>query len=156
MQDTAITLHEVDEAEIREKAKIFIKTPLKPYHQHVNDVAGDICVQNPAMLSDKGELLVMARKMVHESGFQYKKKRSRSKSFGSAIDVMVKRPKVNKEMRTERITQINEELKTLNTQLGLRKNVWRLEPSKKISSCATSCLMKFLLYRRREGSSKGS
>lgn len=121
MQDTVITLHEVDEAEIREKAKIFIKTSLKPYHQRVNDAAGDICVQNPAMLLDKAELLVMARKMVHESGFQYKKKRSRSKSFGSAIDVTVKRPKVNKEMCTARIIQINEELKTLNTQLGFKE-----------------------------------
>lgn len=60
----------MNETEIREKAKIFNKEPLKPYCQRINDAAGDICVRNPAMLSDKGELCILARWVVHDSGFQ--------------------------------------------------------------------------------------
>ena len=112
----------MDEREIREKAKIYTKEPLKPYFKRINEAAGDICVRNPAILfGNKGDLLEMARKLVHDDGYQYKKKRSRSKSFGSVTDFVPKRPKVNKELRTERITHINEEVQMLNTQISFKE-----------------------------------
>ena len=36
---------------------MFRKEPLTPYQQRVNDAAGDICVQNPSILTMRGELL---------------------------------------------------------------------------------------------------
>ena len=53
----------------------------------MNDAAGDICVQNPIMLSVRGELLELARKRVNDSGYKYKNVKSRSKRFGSASSV---------------------------------------------------------------------
>lgn len=68
----------------------------------VNEAAGDICVHNPAMLTERGELLTLARQAVHDSGYQYKKKRSRSKSFGSG-EAPQKRAKVSASQRSERV-----------------------------------------------------
>ena len=79
----------------------------------MNDAAGDICVQNPIMLSVRGELLELARKLVNDSGYEYKNGKSRSKRFGSASTVeasTVKRPKLDQEFRTKRMQQIKEEV----------------------------------------------
>ena len=90
----------------------------------MNDAAGDICVQNPIMLSVRGEFLELARKRVNDSGYEYKKGKSRSKRFGSASSVEAstpKRPKLDQEFRTKRIQQIKEEVKTINTQVSFKE-----------------------------------
>ena len=90
----------------------------------MNDAAGDICVQNPIMLSVRGELLELARKRVNDSGYEYKKGKSRSKRFGSAGSVEAstpKRPKLDQEFRTKRMQQIKEEVKTINTQVSFKE-----------------------------------
>ena len=90
----------------------------------MNDAAGDICVRNPIMLSMRGELLELARKSVNDSGYEYKKGKSRSKRFGSASSVKAstpKRPKLDQEFRARRMQQIQEEVKTINTQLSFKE-----------------------------------
>lgn len=69
--------------EIRQQEKIFCKKPLTPYQQHINEAAANICLANPSMLTQRNELLKQSCEHVDKSGYQYKKRRSRSKSFGS-------------------------------------------------------------------------
>ena len=75
------------------------------------------------MLRQRGKLLEMCRVHVNESGYQYKKKRSRSKHFGTGSkgEPTSKRPKFDKDMRAERVREINEELKTLNKHLDIKQ-----------------------------------
>lgn len=97
-----------DEDEIRERAKIYKKEPLKCYHQELNKVAGDICVNDPALLfQPRDKFMERARQVLHESGFQYVKKKSRSKQFGSesSDEPAKKRTKISTEVRRQRISQ---------------------------------------------------
>ena len=70
----------VDERKMREKAIVYKKQdkrPLTSFQVAVNKAAGDICVKDPSMLAVKGDLLVLARQQVYDSGFQFKKGKSR-------------------------------------------------------------------------------
>ena len=50
----------------------------------MNKAACEICVKDPTMLlRPRDELMQQARQAVHDSGYEYVKKRSRSKHFGS-------------------------------------------------------------------------
>ena len=62
-----------NEEEIRKQAQIYQKGQLMPYQQRINEVAGEICLQNPSMLTRRGKLLEMCRLSVDKSGYQYKK-----------------------------------------------------------------------------------
>ena len=65
---------------IWEEAKLYTKVdkrPLSSFQEAVNKAAGDIYVKDPVMLKKKGDLLVLARQQVYESGFQFKKGKSR-------------------------------------------------------------------------------
>ena len=76
------------------------------------------------MLTMREELLEQARKSVNESGYQYKKGRSRSKKFGSESSAELstpKRPKLDQEFRSKRMQQIKEEIKTINTQVSFKE-----------------------------------
>ena len=69
-----------NEERIREESKIYRKDdkrPLSDYQNAINSAAGDICVRDPTMLAKKGELLALAKEQVYESGFQFKKGKSR-------------------------------------------------------------------------------
>ena len=65
----------------------------------------------------------MARLYVDEGGYQYKKKRSRSKYYGTSSEPTVKRPKFSKELRMERIQEIHEELKTVDKRIDIKKKL---------------------------------
>ena len=54
---------------------IYRKETLSPFQSSINKAAGDICVSNPSMLTQRRKLLEAARVCVDESGYQYKKKR---------------------------------------------------------------------------------
>ena len=71
------------EKEIRESAKIYRKEnirPLSDYQKKINDSAGSICIENPAMLKSRARLLSLARDIV-DSDYALKKGKSRSKRY---------------------------------------------------------------------------
>ena len=112
-----------EESEVREQAKIFKKETLTPYQQAINQAAGDICIKTPALLTQRGKLLEMARLHVDESGYHYKKKRSRSKYYGTSSEPTVKRPKFSKELRIQRVQEIKEELRTVDKRIDIKKRL---------------------------------
>jgi len=76
------------------------------------------------MLTKRGDLLNLARQSVDESGFVYRKGKSRSKSFGSEAGEGApapKRPKISQQLRDKRKQNINEDLKCINTQIQFKE-----------------------------------
>ena len=111
------------EGDIREQAKIYTKEPLTPYKTRINKAAGDLCVKNPSLLTQRGRLLQLSREEVDKSGYQYKKKQSRSKYFGTGSDESgsTKRPKYDKDMRQERMMSIKDELLDVNKSIDIKE-----------------------------------
>ena len=72
-------------------------------------------------LQERGKLLSLAREKVHADGYQYKKKKSRSKSFGSGnlaeYSQVTKKLRLTQELRDKRMAEIEEDLAELDTRL---------------------------------------
>ena len=139
---------------IREDAKIYTKGATSEYQRRINVAAGEICIKNPSMLVNRGELLQQARIMLDESGYQYKKRKSRSKNFGSvsgADEPKLKRPRIDHEVRTKQKQEIEEEILTIKliSNLLSKENVWRLERRTKTSSYVISSQRKLLISTER-------
>ena len=113
------------EDKIREQAVIYQKESkhsLTEFQKLVNQFAGDIALGDSALLSKRGELLEAAKTAVYDSGYNFKKGRSRSKRFPTHdADIKPKRAKFNQEVRTERISQLEEEVKGLDERIGYKE-----------------------------------
>ena len=55
------------------------KGTLTKYQESMNNVAMELCMQNPNLLSDRKALLELSRKKLDETGNMYKKGKSRAK-----------------------------------------------------------------------------
>ena len=76
----------MDTQKIKKEAIFFKKEPLSTYHIKVNETSQTICLRKLSMLRRRGELLVQAKQCVHDTGYVYQNGKSRSKSYGSAVD----------------------------------------------------------------------
>lgn len=76
----------MDPKEIERNSSIYDTSKLEPGHMMwlyfnvMNKAAMNLCMDNPDLLRNN-KLTELARKAIHESGYQYKKKASRSKQF---------------------------------------------------------------------------
>ena len=78
-------------------------------------MAGEICLNNPALLADRGKLLELAKDKLHDSGYMYAKGKSRSKKFHE--DDEEEKPKcekIDQQERQHRIESVSEQLKDIN------------------------------------------
>ena len=89
-------------------------------------------MRNPSLLAKRGERLERARAALNESGYQYRKGKSRSKQVGSGGDSTPKRPKFIQEFREQRLADTEEELKTINTSISFKES--RIEASSKVKN----------------------
>lgn len=102
---------------------------LTKYQVCINQASEQICIENLNLLTNRKLLLEMARKRVCESGYQYKKGKSRSKAFNSEgtsdtegpSDSAPKRKKLGQDARLTRITEIQDKTKDLNDQIGYKQ-----------------------------------
>ena len=80
-------------------------------------------MQNPNLLSDRKALLEASRKKLDESGYVYKKGKSRSKQFSSddGESPVNKRGKINKEFRLSRMTELRDQIEDKNEQLKYKE-----------------------------------
>ena len=72
-------------------------------------------------VSDKVYILVQARKAIDESGYQYKKGKSRSKMFGE-IESGRKRPILSHDARLLKFQEIEEEFATISKHIEIKEN----------------------------------
>lgn len=115
---------EVDPEKLREDSVIFQGEgrPLNSYQHAVNDAALKLCLDDPSLVKQRGKLVSLAREQVHNEGYQYKKKKSRSKAFGSSASQstespVAKKPRLSQELRSTRIREVEEDLTELDTRL---------------------------------------
>lgn len=87
----------------------------------------ELSLQNPNLLGDRKLLLEAARKKLDESGYSYRKGKSRSKRLSSDGDgsSVSKRAKINAEYRLSRIDELKDKIKDLSEQLHY-KNLRRV------------------------------
>lgn len=105
--------------EILAKSEIY-SGALTKYQQAINNVAYELCLDNASLMNRKGELLILARKKIYDDGYIYKKKGSRSKSFGSGqAESEPKKTKVSAEFRRKRIEDISEDIESIKTTITL-------------------------------------
>ena len=120
MQDISVSGAETpsSEIEVLNEAKIYKKEPLTEYQLRVNEEAGKIAMSHPELLcrGRRGVLLQKARSAVVDSGYAFKKGKSRSKKV-SSYEIPLSRNKVNSEVRKKRIEELNEEIKNLDEQV---------------------------------------
>ena len=113
----------VNEDEVRAKARIFGRSgkQLTKYQDRVNQMAGEICLNNPALLADRGKLLELAKDKLHDSGYMYAKGKSRSKKFHEDDEEeKPKREKIDQQERQHRIESLSEQLKDINKHVNVK------------------------------------
>ena len=115
---------EVDPEKLLEDSVIFQGEgrPLNSYQHAVNDAALKLCLDDPSLVKQRGKLVSLAREQVHNEGYQYKKKKSRSKTFGSSASQstessVAKKPRLSQELRSTRIREVEEDFTELDTRL---------------------------------------
>ena len=122
-QKTFVTV-KIDEKEIQEKSKIYDTSKIDPdhkmfnYYTELNKAAFKLALDDPGMVNDKQKLCDLARQMLHNSGYNYKKKTSRSKQFGESAGAQ-KREYLSDSLKVKRLQEIQEDLTDTDTQMGL-------------------------------------
>ena len=104
---------------------IYRKANLTDFQECVNAAAVELALQSPALVhkGNRGELLEVAQKEVAES-YTFKKGKSRSKMYGSWKDKVPtpKRPKFEREMRDNRVTELNEVIVDLTKRIAIKES----------------------------------
>lgn len=107
------------------KSKIFgrsSKGTLTKYQESINRCACELCIEDPNLLNDRKTLLELSRKKLNESGYIYKKGKSRSKLLSSdEKEVPPKRARVDKDVRLTRIAEIEEEIEDKDEQIKYKE-----------------------------------
>lgn len=122
-QKTFVTV-KIDNKEIQEKSKIYDTSKIDPdhkmfnYYTELNKAALKLALDDPGMVSDKQKLCDLARQMLHNSGYNYKKKTSRSKQFGESAGAQ-KREYLIDSLKVKRLQEVQEDLTDTDTQMGL-------------------------------------
>lgn len=65
---------------------IFKGSALSTYQSAMNKASLKLYLEDPTLINDRGRLIEQARQQVHDDGYQYKKKNSRSKAFGKVAN----------------------------------------------------------------------
>ena len=110
----------LEEEQIRSAALIYKKPDLTAYQERINVAATTLCVSHPSLLRDRSKLLKRARQEVHDSGYQYKK--SRSRSFGVDPESTPKRPKTDVDFRIRRMKELEEDLQGINERISFKES----------------------------------
>ena len=92
----------------------------------INDFAAEIAFDNPDILLSKQKLWEEARKKLDESGYNYKKGKSRSKQLVSSSESdestpAPKRVKTTEALRIKRISEIEEDLNDISQRMGFKE-----------------------------------
>lgn len=120
---------ELDRQKIEQESRIYGKADtdnLTKYQKSINDAAFKLCLENANLIQNKGKLLDLARKKLDDDGYNYVKRRSRSKTFGSekgiVEDKVEKRQKLTEEMRQRKVSEISEDIETVNKIMSCLEN----------------------------------
>ena len=105
------TVLNIPESDLCDKSRIYgnSRKPLTKYQQAVNMASYQLCKDDGSLLMNRGKLLSLAREKVHNDGYNYSKKSSRSRVFGSHEE-KEKRQHVRGEVREARMIELTENI----------------------------------------------
>ncbi|XP_071495268.1 uncharacterized protein [Diadema antillarum] len=113
---------QLSERDIEERAKIFGRDgkPVNRYGKRINAVALSLAKEDPSLLQNRGNLLQKARLALHESGYEYaRRKKTRSKKFGTERDEAKEVFNHSSEVvRQDRLTELTEIISSLQRQIS--------------------------------------
>ena len=96
--------------------------PSTNYQKQVNKFVQDIASRNPTLLVNRGKLLEQAQHAVFENVYYFKKGYSRSKRYSnSSSKEAAKCPKINKELREKRISDLEEQIKDFQQRISFKE-----------------------------------
>ena len=101
---------------------------LSDFHIRVNDAAIELAFGQPGLLrkGNRGEMLEKAHRKVADDEYWFKKGKSQSKVYGSSDDIesafTPKQPKLNQQMREERIKELEEDLAEACSHITFKDN----------------------------------
>ena len=128
-----------EQHELLALAPLFSQYPIMPHNQWINEEAGRLVLANPYPLFRLGELMKQACELVHSSEYNYKKGKNRFKLVdGSDAETppTPKRPKMDTEMRQQRMQVLEEDIEALNNQMNYkRKRLQNAEINKRYDQC---------------------
>lgn len=132
----------MEREELLKKSAIYCDNPngLTNYQSAINKAAYELCLDDPSLLHKRGKLTNLARKKIDDEGYCYKKKRSRSKAFGTGVwtSKEPKKVKLSAEFRHKRIQALAEDLDSLNTTMALlEKERYKQHNMKKYAQAAS-------------------
>lgn len=116
----------VDHNTLVRESKLFGKdldeAELTSYHKAMNEAALQLCTSDASLLKNRGRLLDLARKKLHDSGYVYAKKTTRSKVLGAdtSPDLQQQPPKrvhMTHSVRQKKIKSVEEDLDEINKQI---------------------------------------
>lgn len=114
------------EEELRKNSAIYSLKPtdkLFNYHKSINDACLELCKQQPSLLRDKVQLQKLAVQKINHDGYQYAKKKSRSKQVTPPTtddsSDKVKAKRLSGEIRSARIKELIEDLKECDLHISL-------------------------------------
>jgi hypothetical protein len=87
----------------------------------VNHASISLALEDPTLLDSRQTLLKLARERVNESGYRFKKGKSRSK-LSNTEESAPKRPKTSEYMREIHLNELKEDIKDVGDRLGYKEN----------------------------------
>ena len=109
---------------LEQESKIYGRTasrPLSKYEETINACALTCCEQDATLLKDRNRLFKLAKERADSEGYQYKKRKSRSKVFGDGKETRdtTKHVKLVTEERHKRQSQLAEDIKSSTDTMKL-------------------------------------
>ena len=108
---------------IIQQSRIYGKSSnkLTHYQQSVNKAAAELALEEPSLISSRQTLLDRARDLVRESGYEYKKGKSRSKKLITDTEITKpKRPKSSEALCNQRIKELEDDLTDFKDRLEFK------------------------------------
>ena len=128
-----------EQQELLALAQLFSQYPITPHNQWINEEGGRLVLANPYPLFRLGELMKQSCELVHSSEYNYKKGKNRFKLVdGSDAETppTPKRPKMDTEMRQQRMQVLEEDIEAFNNQMNYkRKRLQNAEINKRYDQC---------------------
>jgi hypothetical protein len=113
----------VERVVLEQESRIYGRSqsrPLSKYEDTINVCALICCEQDATLLKDRNRLFKLAKEKADSEGFQYKKRKSRSKVFGDGKETKnPKRLKLVTEERQKRQSQLAEDIKSSTDTMKL-------------------------------------
>ena len=96
---------------------------LSEYEKQINAASLFLCQENVSLLSNRKKLFEFAKQKIDADGYNYKKKTSRSKVFGSVQKVTagseVRKVKIMKEIRQKKMDDLREDIESCKQTISL-------------------------------------